>query len=191
MEPGLWGIPGGRVEPGEALCETVLAETGEECGYVPGLAVESAPFDEWRAPDGDFVYYTFRASVPAEFVPTLNWESDDYRWAKPADAARDPGVHHNVRRVLAGLEVDQKDVKCGRGRRRFNQSSVEKELLAHKSTLFPTEVFSDAGAAKPESPQNTKPKETRMEMYTVTCTTTVQRKRIRTVLGKKQLKKRS
>lgn len=119
MEPGLWGIPGGRVEAGEDPRETALVETSEECGDTPGLVVDFAPIDEWRASDGDFVYYTFRASVPAEFVPTLNWESDDYRWAEPADAARDPGVHHNVRRVLAGLEVDQKDVKCDRGRRRF------------------------------------------------------------------------
>lgn len=116
MEPGVWGIPGGRVEDGESPRETALAETGEECGDVPGFAVEPAPLDEWCAPDGDFVYYTFRASVPAEFAPTLNWESDDYRWVEPADAARDPGVHRNVRRVLAGLEVGQNAARRGRYR---------------------------------------------------------------------------
>lgn len=103
MEPGLWGIPGGRVETGESPRETAIAETGEECGAAPGLVVESRPFDVWRAPEGNFVYYTFRAVVPVEFEPELNWESDNYRWVLPAQVSQDMSVHPNVRRVLDTL----------------------------------------------------------------------------------------
>lgn len=100
-DPGLWGIAGGRVE-GESLREAALCETEEELGPVD-IRVDEEPFHVWHAPEGTFSYYTFRAAVPTEFSPTLNWENDDFRWVVPSEAVADRGVHPNVRRALRAI----------------------------------------------------------------------------------------
>lgn len=112
LEPGLWGIPGGRVEEGAGVHQTAIVETEEECGPIPGLVVDAEPCHVWRAPEGTFVYYTFRARVPVEFEPVLNWESDDYRWGDPARTSRDHAVHPNVRRALGALGFGRDKGRC-------------------------------------------------------------------------------
>lgn len=102
-QPGVWSIPGGKVESGESLYHAALSELFEECGRVWPVVVDAQPCHIFRAPQARFSYYTFRGRVPEEFVPRLNWESDAYRWADPSIIVQDETVHENVRRVLATI----------------------------------------------------------------------------------------
>lgn len=57
---GLYGVPGGTMEPGETLEETARRETREETGYAAGalhlLQVYSGPQLFYRYPNGDETY---------------------------------------------------------------------------------------------------------------------------------------
>lgn len=79
LEPGTWGVVGGRVDPGEDTFEAALREALEELGDVPvdGLLVAKYEFVE-----PDFLYTTFLVQVPRfEVSPEdLNWENDDVQW---------------------------------------------------------------------------------------------------------------
>jgi len=80
MDPGVWGIPGGRVEPGEGDLAAAMMETEEEVGPLPKLEVVG----EHQAVSGGFTYITFHAVMVGRdaerFTPTLNWESEDWGW---------------------------------------------------------------------------------------------------------------
>jgi 8-oxo-dGTP pyrophosphatase MutT (NUDIX family) len=80
MDPGVWGIPGGRVEPDETELEGALQEAEEELGTLPHIRIVG----ETRMESGDFSYTTFFAQVPGPIAevwkPELNWENDDWKW---------------------------------------------------------------------------------------------------------------
>ena len=108
-DPGVWGIPGGRVDEGEDPKDAAKRETKEEIGSWR-LRVFAEPIHVWRAPDADFEYQTFLAiSLDGELEPKLNWENDDAIWASTdtvlsgeIDGRR---VHPGVVRVVRALLV--------------------------------------------------------------------------------------
>jgi 8-oxo-dGTP pyrophosphatase MutT (NUDIX family) len=107
MDPGLWGVPGGRIDQGDGARKTLHKEAVEELGRIPeGFQVdgEHAPH-VWKAPDADFQYHTYVAHVPHEFAPDLNWEHTEHRWVDPAAVTGNmPSVgrvHPNVVNAIA------------------------------------------------------------------------------------------
>jgi 8-oxo-dGTP pyrophosphatase MutT (NUDIX family) len=77
--PGSWGLPGGRIEPGESLRDAMIRECREELGFVPDF-VRLVPIEKFTTADGAFAYHTFYCSVAEEFVPELNHEHLGYAW---------------------------------------------------------------------------------------------------------------
>ena len=77
--PGAWGLPGGKVEPGETLLGGMERECIEELGSFPTYQ-KLIPIEKFTSADGDFVYHTFVCVVDAEFVPVLNNEHLGYAW---------------------------------------------------------------------------------------------------------------
>lgn len=81
-EPGTWGFPGGRVEPGEHPFEAAVREVSEELGST--LVGEPQHIDIFR--DQGFEYTTYfipvTPLVKARWTPTivLNWENDEAAW---------------------------------------------------------------------------------------------------------------
>jgi 8-oxo-dGTP pyrophosphatase MutT (NUDIX family) len=80
QEPGTWGTWGGALDEGEQPEAAAYREATEETGY-------SGPVDikhlwTFKHPNG-FQYFNYLATVPSEFKPTLNWETDDYKWVNP------------------------------------------------------------------------------------------------------------
>ncbi len=71
LDNGLYGIPGGTMEPGETLEETARRETLEESGYAPGelhlLGVYSGPRLFYRYPNGDQSYHVTAAYYCTDF----------------------------------------------------------------------------------------------------------------------------
>ena len=77
--PGSWGLPGGKVDPGENLLECLLRECEEELGSMPDYD-RLVPLEKFTSNDKSFVYNTFWCSVSKEFVPVLNQEHLGYAW---------------------------------------------------------------------------------------------------------------
>jgi 8-oxo-dGTP pyrophosphatase MutT (NUDIX family) len=77
--PGAWGLPGGRIEPGETLRDAMFRECQEELGFVPDF-IKLLPLEKFTTADGGFAYHTFYCSVDREFVPKLNDEHVGYAW---------------------------------------------------------------------------------------------------------------
>jgi len=77
--PGAWGLPGGRIEPGESLRDAMFRECREELGFVPDF-LRLVPIEKFTTVDGIFAYHTFYCSVENEFVPNLNHEHLGYAW---------------------------------------------------------------------------------------------------------------
>ena len=87
-----WGLPGGSMEPGEALEETarreVLEEVGITCGALHLLNVFSGPALYYRYPHGDEVHNVVAAYVCRDFAGRPagdGHEVKDVRWF-PLDA---------------------------------------------------------------------------------------------------------
>jgi len=77
-EPGTWGLPGGKIEPGETPSEAAIRECQEEVGFDPSQ-LPLLPMHD----DGHFA--TFRVRLPAPFDPVLNSEHRGFVWAPLSD----------------------------------------------------------------------------------------------------------
>jgi 8-oxo-dGTP pyrophosphatase MutT (NUDIX family) len=80
--PGLWALPGGKIEDGETAAQAALRETFEETGYRAGTAGE----EHCRRIRDDVDYTTFLRKIDDEFLPKLNDEHVAYGWVPPAEA---------------------------------------------------------------------------------------------------------
>lgn len=77
--PNTWGLPGGKVQPGETLLEAISRECCEELGSMPEY-VRLLPIEKFTSDDERFHYHTFFCSVKKEFQPILNHEHRGYAW---------------------------------------------------------------------------------------------------------------
>ena len=85
-----WGVPAGKVEPGESILETAQRETKEETGI--DIPIEDIHFCHTvfiRYPDYDFVYHIFQAEIKNESEVVINEsEHKDFRWVAPEEALK-------------------------------------------------------------------------------------------------------
>ena len=77
--PGTWGLPGGKVDPGETLIQAINRECSEEMGFLPDY-IKLAPIEKFTSSDTKFCYHTFFCRVAKEFVPKLNDEHVGWAW---------------------------------------------------------------------------------------------------------------
>lgn len=92
---GLWSIPGGRVEPGEASEDAVLRELVEETG-VAGVVVREVGTITRDAPGGGtYVIRDFLVRADAGSQPVAGDDADDAAWFTDDElrrAATSPGL---------------------------------------------------------------------------------------------------
>lgn len=95
--PGTWGLPGGKMESGESLLETMQRECEEELGSMPEY-VRLMPLEKFTSADQGFVYHTFFCSVTGEFTPVLNDEHIGWAWIESGNWPRPmhPGLWSTV-----------------------------------------------------------------------------------------------
>ena len=74
-----WSLPGGKCERGESLLESLERECHEEIQYWPE-SIKLFPIEKFTSEDNNFVYHTFYALLPEEFVPVLNHEHIGFAW---------------------------------------------------------------------------------------------------------------
>jgi ADP-ribose pyrophosphatase YjhB (NUDIX family) len=77
--PNTWGLPGGKVEAGETLIDSINRECTEELGAMPTY-IRLVPLEKFTTADSKFSYNTFFCSVATEFIPVLNDEHIGYAW---------------------------------------------------------------------------------------------------------------
>lgn len=77
--PDTWGLPGGRMEPGETMIQAIERECREELGAMPNY-IRLVPLEKFTTADQHFSYHTFFCSVAEEFVPNLNHEHTGWAW---------------------------------------------------------------------------------------------------------------
>ena len=77
--PGVWGLPGGKVETGETLLGGMERECIEELGSFPAYQ-RLIPLEKFTSADGMFEYHTWVCIIDSEFIPTLNHEHLGYAW---------------------------------------------------------------------------------------------------------------
>ena len=77
-EPHTWGVWGGAIDGDETPKEAAHREIKEEAGYTRGFGLTHLHTFQ----SGDFKYDTFLATVPHEFEPKLDWETESFEWFK-------------------------------------------------------------------------------------------------------------
>jgi 8-oxo-dGTP pyrophosphatase MutT (NUDIX family) len=76
LEPNTWGVWGGAIDGSENPQIAAKREVEEEAGYNGHAAM--VPLSVFQK--NDFKYHNFLAIVDEEFIPQLNWETQNYVW---------------------------------------------------------------------------------------------------------------
>lgn len=94
----MWGLPGGKLDPGETVAQGLMREIEEELGGVI-RDCKLYPIEKFTSENGKFCYHTFLIPVEEEFVPELNHEHKGYAWCSLLDSPKPlhPGVYRTIK----------------------------------------------------------------------------------------------
>jgi 8-oxo-dGTP pyrophosphatase MutT (NUDIX family) len=117
-----WGLPGGKIEPGETMEWAATREFAEETGY------ELDALLTYVNDDGQFVIYRVDGEL---FTPTLNAEHTAHQWADLNDLPEP--LHPGLRPILARIGTEM----TGKRRMDLNGWYEVKDNPISKVGVFP------------------------------------------------------
>jgi 8-oxo-dGTP pyrophosphatase MutT (NUDIX family) len=85
---GTWGIPAGKIQPGETMRQAMVRELSEETGHQENAwAFRYRCCVFVRYPNADFEYHIFKLPIPHKIDVQLNPdEHKDFKWCRPEQA---------------------------------------------------------------------------------------------------------
>lgn len=87
--PGVWELPGGRVEPSESVVEGLRREIDEETGLTLAAEPKLSGWFDYRNSQGSLSrQFNFLVELPHEVTPTRHPEHDAYQWVDAAQVRR-------------------------------------------------------------------------------------------------------
>jgi 8-oxo-dGTP pyrophosphatase MutT (NUDIX family) len=98
LEPGTWGVWGGKFDDDETPEETLKREIEEEAGYTGEYKLK--PLFVFK--DGDFSFHNYLIIVPHEFEPIQSWETQGHLWTT-LDKIPTP-MHFGLKALLPHLK---------------------------------------------------------------------------------------
>jgi len=97
-----WGLPAGKVEPGETDEEAIIREVQEETGYVASASeLEFLGNQVFAFPDLELTFPTFRIKLdkPADIAHNPH-EHQALRWVTPEECYEMPNLIHGFHDLL-------------------------------------------------------------------------------------------
>ncbi|MFZ4099143.1 MAG: NUDIX hydrolase [Chlamydiia bacterium] len=86
-----WGVPAGKIEPGEAPLAAACRELQEETGIVADPTQMKFLTTIWmRRPEVEYVYHVFELQADRPLEVCLNHEHQDFCWATEEDLQKLP-----------------------------------------------------------------------------------------------------
>ncbi|MGM5487620.1 MAG: NUDIX hydrolase [Nanobdellota archaeon] len=104
-EGGTWGLPAGKVNPGEDDLGAALRELEEETGYKasPRQLTFIGNYD-WQLPDKRICFPTYHLMLKEKPCVTLNpREHQAYQWITPGDCYIRTDLIHGLHKLLEGF----------------------------------------------------------------------------------------
>lgn len=84
-EGNTWGIPGGKIDPGEEILNAIIREIKEETGLeIPSKNLEYLKKVFVKFPDYDFIYHMYKTFIPSRPEIKINTEEHkNFIWLTP------------------------------------------------------------------------------------------------------------
>jgi len=100
-EPHTWGIWGGKLDGDEDIKDAVIREFEEESKYNGNVElIDAYVFKS----GGGFEYYNFIGIIENEFIPELDWESENFKWVTLEGLYNHDNLHFGLETLLKESE---------------------------------------------------------------------------------------
>ena len=111
-QPETWGLPAGKMDPGETKEETMLRELKEETGFqATREQLQYLGGSDWQFPELFIHFHTFRIDLNKRFEPKLiPGEHTDAQWITPDECYAKPNLIPGLRAKLKMYDLTSKEV---------------------------------------------------------------------------------
>lgn len=128
LEPHTWGTWGGAIDDTEDPRLAMLRELEEETALDPSRVIRVIDSFVFESKDSAFRYHNFIAVVQDEFLPELNWESEDSAWVTPDALPAD--LHPGLQALMDSQIARQQLVALKEETRQCNSLAATTESSA-------------------------------------------------------------